>query len=106
MRGLRECEYCMSARVEDPEVFKVDCTATPDMRCARVFGHDEPLDAHKLKNATMQGSLSEASRPLETGRGSVSNGAKCVRQVVRLVFHKELLFSDRQRACSSAPQRV
>ncbi|KAF2625073.1 hypothetical protein BU25DRAFT_423508 [Macroventuria anomochaeta] len=32
-----------------------------DMRCARVLGHDDPLNAHELKNATTQGNLSEAS---------------------------------------------
>ena len=36
------------------------------MRYARVLGHAEPLDAHELKGATEQGTLSERSRPLET----------------------------------------
>lgn len=36
------------------------------MRRARVLGHAEPLDAHELKSATLQGNLSELTRPLET----------------------------------------
>jgi hypothetical protein len=56
----------------------LSCTVALDCkrhetRCARVLGHH--WLARQLKNATTQGRLLDGASPLETSRGSVSNGA-------------------------------
>jgi hypothetical protein len=43
------------------------------MRCTRVLGDDEPLDAHELKNTTMQGGPIVGTPSARDRRSSVSN---------------------------------
>lgn len=76
-RTAQRLVMCKAARVQDSNVvarvrgirvLSLKCTATlqRDMCCARVLGHGEPLEAHELKNATLQGEPIRGSRPLET----------------------------------------